>query len=241
MDRVFSVEELADHFWSSPPPIRQSGTEPPNMNRSSSEWAFQRFLQEAASSSSSSAAAVAAPPVEVVVNGENDNDVIEIKDQVQQHLNPNPKKNPNSHSGDPKTPPLNAPSNIPIDSEEYLAFLKSRLNLACAAVALSRVIFLLLFLGVLPFGLYLFVGKMEGNDEKRWENEILNDYMFHICYAKLAGDFFFSETKQKLRSKSHTCRYFFLQNKLTFPFFSYIPFFPIYHFTSHQEFPIKKC
>ncbi|KAK3037375.1 hypothetical protein RJ639_030473 [Escallonia herrerae] len=80
MDRVFSVDDIADHFWS-PPPIRLS--QPPAaasaaagsastsaMNRSSSEWAFQRFLQEASASapdssppSSSSSAAAAAPPL----------------------------------------------------------------------------------------------------------------------------------------------------------------------------------
>ncbi|KAL0685847.1 hypothetical protein Bca4012_052695 [Brassica carinata] len=63
------------------------------MNRSDSEWAFQRFIQE------SSSAGEAAYGVSV--------------------------------SGPP------SPS-VPVDSEEYREFLKSRLNLACAAVAMKR-------------------------------------------------------------------------------------------------------
>ncbi|KAK2965996.1 hypothetical protein RJ640_012351 [Escallonia rubra] len=75
MDRVFSVDDIADHFWS-PPPIRLSqptaaasgSASTSAMNRSSSEWAFQRFLQEASASApdssppSSSSSVAAAPP-----------------------------------------------------------------------------------------------------------------------------------------------------------------------------------
>ncbi|CAN1285526.1 Light-inducible protein CPRF2 [Linum perenne] len=66
------------------------------MNRSASEWAFQRFLQEASSAAASD----------------------------HSFVNANGTARP--------------PSEIPVDSEEYHAFLKSKLNLACAAVALSR-------------------------------------------------------------------------------------------------------
>nr|KJB44878.1 hypothetical protein B456_007G277300 [Gossypium raimondii] len=50
MDRVFSVEEVPDHFWSSS--AADGGDDDKNkspsseMNRSASEWAFQQFLRE---------------------------------------------------------------------------------------------------------------------------------------------------------------------------------------------------
>nr|DAD19720.1 TPA_asm: hypothetical protein HUJ06_021183 [Nelumbo nucifera] len=144
MDRVFSVEDIPDPFWPPPPPPVAPAPAPPSqsstvqqledlkMNRSSSEWAFQRFLQEASSvaetsPSSVSAASSVTPPFasheasQRPANGRDD-EVVEIK-------KPPP----------PPPPPHSDPSpNVPIDSEEYQAFLKSRLNLACAAVALSR-------------------------------------------------------------------------------------------------------
>ncbi|XP_073277914.1 light-inducible protein CPRF2-like [Primulina huaijiensis] len=120
MDRVFSVDDIADHFWSPhPPPISlhdeehhyhpaaaSSSSEAMRMNRSPSEWAFQRFLQESA-----------APDHTAAPNPKED-DVVEIKSNKSLDGIPNP--------------------NIPVDSEEYQTFLKSRLELACAAVALTR-------------------------------------------------------------------------------------------------------
>ncbi|GAA0145685.1 basic leucine zipper transcription factor [Lithospermum erythrorhizon] len=44
MDRVFSVDDISDHFWSPPPPLSAA-------NRNSSEWCFQRFLLEASATS----------------------------------------------------------------------------------------------------------------------------------------------------------------------------------------------
>ncbi|GFY90691.1 bZIP transcription factor family protein [Actinidia rufa] len=120
MDRVFSVEDMADQFWS-PPPGRLAGggaeeektsssaaatASKTTMNRSSSEWAFEQFIQEANNASKPSP-----PPNDAVVA---------VKDQH-------------------RTASLHPPPNVPVDSEEYQAFLKNRLNLACAAVALTRV------------------------------------------------------------------------------------------------------
>ncbi|PSS19071.1 Light-inducible protein [Actinidia chinensis var. chinensis] len=115
MERVFSVEDIADKFWSSPPgSLAGGGAEEETsssasemkMNRSSSEWAFARFIQEA------NAASKPSPPPNAAV--------VDVKDQHH-------------------TASLHPPPNVPVDSEEYQAFLKSRLNLACAAVALTRV------------------------------------------------------------------------------------------------------
>ncbi|KAG9138286.1 hypothetical protein Leryth_001498 [Lithospermum erythrorhizon] len=47
MDRVFSVDDISDHFWSPPPPFSAAN----NLNRNSSEWCFQRFLLEASATS----------------------------------------------------------------------------------------------------------------------------------------------------------------------------------------------
>ncbi|CAM8979125.1 unnamed protein product [Rhodiola kirilowii] len=107
MDRVFSVDGIADHFWTSAPPseLDINGNRDVNaskmMNRSSSEWAFQKFIEENTPTADDQSAKM-------------EDEVLEIKDHR-------------------ATPP-----NVPIDSDEYQAFLKSRLDLACAAVAMSR-------------------------------------------------------------------------------------------------------
>ncbi|XP_020210360.1 light-inducible protein CPRF2 [Cajanus cajan] len=112
MDRVFSVDEISDHFW--PPPIPVSSAQDSSkMTRSASEWAFQRFIQEATASASS-------PP-----SSSSDVVFVEIDDQ--------PKPPPNN-----ATPLPNASAPLPLDSQDYQAFLKSKLNLACAAVAMTR-------------------------------------------------------------------------------------------------------
>ncbi|XP_010524915.1 PREDICTED: basic leucine zipper 63-like isoform X4 [Tarenaya hassleriana] len=110
MERVFSVEEISGELW---PAASDKETEDmvsgdadgtAKMNRSASEWAFQRFIRE---SSSSSAAATDGG------TGEG--------------LGPNGI----SAAGSPSPGVL-------VDSEEYRAYLKSKLNLACAAVAMKR-------------------------------------------------------------------------------------------------------
>ncbi|KAM3218262.1 hypothetical protein P3L10_022792 [Capsicum annuum] len=116
MDSVFSVDDIADQLWSSPPPMRlshdlDSSTSATSsskmMNRSSSEWAFQRFLEEADTTSQ------------------------QIKDHNLIADQSEPMSNTASFASEP-------PSNIPIDSDEYQAFLKRRLDLACAVFALTR-------------------------------------------------------------------------------------------------------
>ncbi|GFS38134.1 hypothetical protein Acr_00g0055930 [Actinidia rufa] len=120
------------------------------MNRSSSEWAFQRFLQEAhntttTNNNNNNAASNSSPPpsssfsASACVRGvpgalpaeRHDDCAVEIKDHQPQLHRQN--ENPNPTMSINLTPP-----NVPVDSEEYQAFLKSRLKLACAAVALTR-------------------------------------------------------------------------------------------------------
>lgn len=158
MDRVFSVGEISDQFWSPPsqtPPASAQPDDYSKMNRSASEWAFQRFLQEAsvvavsASASASASASDSSPQSSSAPAGDK-SDVIEIKDKDNDSFSgANDKTTASSSFSNGRcTPSFNeaaapgAPPNIPVDSEEYQAFLKSKLQLACAAAAAqSRVIF----------------------------------------------------------------------------------------------------
>lgn len=138
MDRVFSVEEISDPFWSSSHSSSSAAESSNNnnnnnnnnkMNRSSSEWAFQRFLEEVSISQNN-------PSQSLSSTSSSLNETrIEIKD-----------------------PPLSDPSlndNGPIDPEEYQQILKKRLDLACAAVALSRVFLWFCVLGFFYFPCFL--------------------------------------------------------------------------------------
>ena len=123
------MEEMSDHLWSSF--SAQPGThenededELSKMNRSPSEWAFQCFLQEQGSVSPSS-------------SSQAHNEVEEIKVNATSIALPNG-PNPSNTNINSSAASFKAP-NVPVDSEEYQAFLKTKLDLACAAVALSRV------------------------------------------------------------------------------------------------------
>ncbi|KAM6596195.1 hypothetical protein CsatA_006719 [Cannabis sativa] len=132
MDRVYSVDEISD--WPPPPSSSTSGDEGLKMNRSASEWAFQRFLQETSGSVTSlqpqpqpQPQPQSQPPLPPLppppsFSAADENEVVEVK--AKDNLKP---------SGAPLSS-----SCIPVDSEDYQAFLKSKLNLACAAVAMSR-------------------------------------------------------------------------------------------------------
>ncbi|XP_011038579.1 PREDICTED: light-inducible protein CPRF2-like isoform X2 [Populus euphratica] len=129
MERVFSVEDnITEHFWSPPPPEDLS-----KMNRSESEWAFERFLQEASAatlddnaSSNSSA---------------DKTDVVQIKDHGNSNNNATSKCSFSNGTCATAASSFGAPAIIPVESDDYHTFLKSKLNLACAAVALTRASF----------------------------------------------------------------------------------------------------
>lgn len=154
MDRVFSVGEISEQFWSTIP--SSSDNSPKNdhsskMNRSESEWAFQRFLQEAhhvaasgssPQQSSSSAAGDSKSDSLVEIKSTLDNSNVKDDSNTDKTATSTAAGNPVSFSVSP---------NIPVDSAEYQAFLKSKLNLACAAVALSRVSCLYLFVLFVDF------------------------------------------------------------------------------------------
>lgn len=131
MDRVFSLNEISDRFWSDAP------DELSKMNRSESEWALQRFLQEAQQGSSPKQSSSASSDTE-------SHTVVEIKTPSS---NKNGKNVADVNGGNKTTVSFNVgaangcASNALVDSEDYQTVLKNKLNLACAAVAMSRVSF----------------------------------------------------------------------------------------------------
>ncbi|KAL6139319.1 hypothetical protein ACLB2K_064596 [Fragaria x ananassa] len=131
MDRVFSsMEEISDHLWSSSGKNEdEDEDELSKMNRSTSEWSFQRFLQEQQGSVSPSSSS------QQQQQEAQNNEVEEIKVNATSMAFPN---GPNHSNTSSSAASFKAP-NVPVDSEEYQAFLKTKLDLACAAVALSRV------------------------------------------------------------------------------------------------------
>lgn len=165
------------------------------MNRSESEWAFQRFLQEARQGSSpqqsSSAAAAACADT-------NNDTVVEIKGL---HSDRNNKNVADVKGGNKTTGSFNvaasngvAPS-IPVDAEDdYQTILKNKLNLACAAVALYRVRFSLFYSDLLMW-VYLVGEKREDNGQSLYlflclvaektygENNVIDFYwaLFLVC------------------------------------------------------------
>ncbi|KGN66146.1 light-inducible protein CPRF2 [Cucumis sativus] len=121
MDRVlFSVDGISDQFWPSQDPPEESS----KLNRSASEWSFRRFLQEAASVSDSS---VSPPPA-------SPSNAVEIKESGERLKQSKEKQSNRNNGGIQKERKKSSGG----DSEEYRAFLKSKLNLACAAVAMCR-------------------------------------------------------------------------------------------------------
>jgi len=128
------------------------------MNRSESEWAFQRFLQEAS----------AATFDDNTPNSSADKtDVVHINDYGYNNNNATSKSCDNNYKENAMplsngacataaSSSLGAPADIPVESEDYHAFLKSKLNMACAAVALSRVKFLFFFYPFL-FNVFVFI------------------------------------------------------------------------------------
>lgn len=128
------MDEITDSFWApSPAPSAAdvaagAGASRGPMNRSPSEWFFEKFLEEAAirGSSSLSSTKVAGNPspnpdsnpnASVSSKGGVDDDVVEIKRPLLQE-------------GDPPTD---------VDPGEYAALLKKKLDMYCAAVAMPRV------------------------------------------------------------------------------------------------------
>ncbi|XP_058738651.1 light-inducible protein CPRF2 [Vicia villosa] len=110
MERVFSIAEITEQYWLTSKACKEGESK---MNRSDSEWAFQQFLQqqeqEAAANTSH------AKPCSSSTSTSSSN--VDLK------LNINNNNNNNNNIN---------------NSEDYQAFLKTKLELACAAFAMSR-------------------------------------------------------------------------------------------------------
>ncbi|KAM0951811.1 putative transcription factor bZIP family [Dioscorea sansibarensis] len=147
MERVFSVEEIADPFWApSPAATGGGGTPRGTMNRSSSEWFFEKFLEEASvperQSSSLRAPTLgdskggthgnANGPAPSIVSSsskgaKDEDEVVEIKTI-------------DGGFGLGDAPETQRPEETAagMDPGEYAALLKQKLDMYCAAVAMSR-------------------------------------------------------------------------------------------------------
>ncbi|KAL5561804.1 hypothetical protein UlMin_031551 [Ulmus minor] len=133
MNSIFSVDEISESYWSSSS----------EMNRSASEWAFEKFLEEFSTPTtttttprppvadsltiSSVPASSVASQSSTTKRQDGDDEVVEIK------------KPENLLSNNPRPPPSLDPSpSVRPNSDQYREFLKNQLDLACAAVALTR-------------------------------------------------------------------------------------------------------
>ena len=136
MHIVFSVDDLTDSFW--PPPAPEpspSQNMPDGMTRSQSEWAFQRLLREMSGSDETPTTInVKSPPP--VQSEQSLSTVDETADVVEIQKPPPPPQNraddqgnrDRARSSDPLDPEV-------VDPNQYHAILKSKLEIACAAVA----------------------------------------------------------------------------------------------------------
>ncbi|XP_035550839.1 light-inducible protein CPRF2-like isoform X1 [Juglans regia] len=136
MDTVFPVDELPDPFW---PSAAGSSTA---MNRSESEWALERFMEELSSSSSpaalatvsaAAAAAAASLPLPKIVASPattvspvGSSSSTSRRDEADDQVIDNP-----NHPQPLDRPYLTAP----VDPDEYRALLQSKLHMACAVAA----------------------------------------------------------------------------------------------------------
>ncbi|KFK34704.1 hypothetical protein AALP_AA5G180800 [Arabis alpina] len=140
MHIVFSVDDLTESFWPVPAPAPSPGSTPApaptvaeGMTRSQSEWAFHRLLKEMSGSDSSPTSNVierSSPTIQseqslsrLEESVDETSDVVEIQ------------KPPQNHRVDDRANRSRAPSSDTVDPNQYHAILKSKLDLACAAVA----------------------------------------------------------------------------------------------------------
>ncbi|KAI6684247.1 hypothetical protein NL676_030160 [Syzygium grande] len=138
MNSVFPVDEIGDSYWPPPPPPPHRVALPPSavadpapgaMGRSQSEWALERFLAEGTCSGaiSPSASSIAPPNPKRLAEGGDLHDVVEIK-------KPNGQLARSNH----QPPPQPQPPKVPVNPDDGHAFLKSQLEIECAAVARFR-------------------------------------------------------------------------------------------------------
>ncbi|XP_050236417.1 light-inducible protein CPRF2 [Mercurialis annua] len=137
MNSIFSVDDFSDLLWQAAPVT--------DMSRSASEWELEKFLEEFPPSSSvtntnhhhnSDAVTVRVSKSATISSKNCDDDVIEIeKPQIQ----PQPLDRARPPAPAPAQPPVLPVTPLPPkDTEGYHSFLKSQLDLACAAAAAAK-------------------------------------------------------------------------------------------------------
>ncbi|KAK2648480.1 hypothetical protein Ddye_015969 [Dipteronia dyeriana] len=123
MNSVFSVDDFPDSYWQSP---SSSPCPAPvhafPMNRSQSEWALEKFLEEVTVSPGQISSVVGGPELSRPSVPRTDDDVLEIK-------------KPHRDQAVPR--PLDPFPAAPVYTDEH-SYLKSRLDQACAAAVALR-------------------------------------------------------------------------------------------------------
>ncbi|GAA0140137.1 hypothetical protein LIER_42604 [Lithospermum erythrorhizon] len=144
MDRVFSVDDISDYFWSPPPPFSAAN----NLNRNSSEWCFQRFLLEASATSADRNPSL--PPHDATATSPDHQHPPQIAAILANYRYDPPAQNDDVEKIINKGEFLDD-SNKMVDIKqttsfkgqdnmlEYEAFLRNKLAMACKAVANTRV------------------------------------------------------------------------------------------------------
>lgn len=148
MHIVFSVDDLTESFWPASAPEPSPGSAPAQnmaegMTRSQSEWAFHRLLKEMSGSDDASPTRNAIersspPPVQseqsisrLEETVDETADVVEIQKPPQNH-----RLSADDHQGSRSRARSSDPlDSAGVDPNQYHAILKSKLDLACAAVA----------------------------------------------------------------------------------------------------------
>ncbi|KAM1032101.1 hypothetical protein ACFX13_036590 [Malus domestica] len=140
MHSVFTADDSSDTFWAL--------SSPAEMNRSASEWAFEQFLDEFTTPAatprqsvaeqfpvSSAASCSVASQSSTSKRDDVDEEVVEIK-KPDRHRHR--QLQPPQQLNHPPPAALDPAPTAPINTDQYREFLKNQLDLACAAVALSR-------------------------------------------------------------------------------------------------------
>ncbi|KAJ8478447.1 hypothetical protein OPV22_022174 [Ensete ventricosum] len=126
MERVFSVEEIPDPFWPGTDPPAENGGG--GMNRSASEWYFEKFLEVAEEKVAAAASGLPIPNADSGGGVREDGGRAGARETTSAKVEGNP-----AATVRPSDPP---PAGV--DPVAYAAMLKQKLDMYCAAVAMSR-------------------------------------------------------------------------------------------------------
>jgi hypothetical protein len=138
MNKVFSVDEIADSFWSG----TINSANPTHVNsapmpRSDSEWSLMKFVEQYSAADPE----IPLPETPIIATDSTLTGVVSPMESSSS------KRDEFAVAEEEVLPlPLNPYPMALADSDEYRAILKSKLELACAAVALRVSLYLYLYL-----------------------------------------------------------------------------------------------